>query len=56
MFLICAARQGEPVDQRRGGVLPGQPHQAAETLQVHRDLCHHAGATIVLDLRRTSSL
>ena len=32
-----------------------QPHEASEAIQVHRDLCHHAGATIVLELRRTSS-
>ena len=30
------------MDQRRGGVLPGQPHQAAEAIQVHRDLRDHA--------------
>ena len=40
---MCPARQGESVDQWGGGVLPGQPHQAAEALQVHCDLCHHAG-------------
>ena len=42
--LCClSARQGEPVDQWDDGVLPGQPHQAAEAIQVHRDLRDHAG-------------
>ena len=43
MMSVFTARQGEPVDQRGCGILPGQPDQAAEALQVHCDLRHHAG-------------
>jgi len=30
------------MDQWRGGVMPGQPNQAAEAFQVYRDLRYHA--------------
>ena len=41
--MLLSAREGEPVEQWRSGVLPREPDQAPEAFQVHRDLRHHAG-------------